>query len=371
MRRILTLLFVAVLGVATVYAQTSESKRKPKPTTTQTTAPKPAPKPVQATAPKPAPKPVTPNIESKPANKPTTAQSSTPQQKNEEDKSASNKTSIHKTNDFSSSKTNNTPKITKETFTVKGISFDMVRVEEGSFIMGAFDESEKSHSVHLKSFLIGETEVTQELWIRIMEKNPSKFKNNSNPVERVSWNDCQEFIRKLNQLTGKKFRLPTEAEWEYAARGGNLSQGHRYSGSNNIDDVAWYCNNSGDKRTNVSFSGSNSAEEAKKYKNNNCQPHPVKQKLANELGIYDMSGNVFEWCSDWWDEYSATTQSNPTGPSNGKFRIFRGGSWFWGAMFQNNASLWFDGESCKVSNRFFATQTNKYPFVGLRLVLSE
>ena len=142
-----------------------------------------------------------------------------------------------------------------------------------------------------------------------MGSNPSYFKGSDLPVETVSWDDCQTFITKLNQLTGKTFRLPTEAEWEYAARGGNQSKGYKYSGSNTIDDVAWYYDNGGSKT------------------------HAVGTKQANELGIYDMSGNVWEWCSDWYDSYGSSSQTNPTGAASGSYRVLRGGSWNYNAMF--------------------------------------
>ncbi|MGM9819337.1 MAG: formylglycine-generating enzyme family protein [Candidatus Onthomorpha sp.] len=200
--------------------------------------------------------------------------------------------------------------------TVNGVSFEMVYVEGGTFSMGATSEQgsdamvdEKPvHSVTLSDYYIGETEVTQELWEAVMGSNPSYFKgNNQRPVEKVSWNDCQKFIRKLNSLTGKSFRLPTEAEWEYAARGGKYCKYYvyKYSGSNNPDEVAWYDSNSG-KTTN-----------------------PVKTKKANKLGLYDMSGNVWEWCNDKYGSnyYKNSPQTNPTGPSKGEGRVLRGGSW--------------------------------------------
>ena len=163
-------------------------------------------------------------------------------------------------------------------FTVNGVSFEMVRVEGGTFRMGATSEQEADdwdrekpvHSVTLSSYYIGKTEVTQALWKAVMGSNPSYFKSDNQPVENVSWNDCHEFIRKLNALTGQNFRLPTEAEWEFACRGGNNSRGYKYSGSNNLGSVAWYDGNSGNKT------------------------HPVGTKAPNELGIYDMSGNVWE-----------------------------------------------------------------------------
>lgn len=186
----------------------------------------------------------------------------------------------------------------------------MVSVAGGTFTMGAtaeqgsdaYDDEKPAHKVTLSSFAIGQTEVTQELWEAVMGSNPSNFKGAKRPVEGISWNDCQTFITKLNQLTGKKFRLPTEAEWEYAARGGKSGKGYKYAGSNTIDEVAWY----GD------------------------QTHDVATKKPNELGLYDMSGNVFEWCQDWHggsNYYSSSPQTNPTGPSSGSSRVLRGGSW--------------------------------------------
>ena len=227
------------------------------------------------------------------------------------------------------------------TTTVNGVSFTMVGVEGGTFIMGATseqgsdaDSDEKpTHKVTLSSYSIGETEVTQELWKAVMGSNPSYFSDNQNPVEQISWNDCQTFITKLNQLTGKKFRLPTEAEWEFAARGGNKSKGYKYAGSNTIGNVAWYTDNSSSKT------------------------HPVKQKAANELGLYDMSGNVFEWCQDWYGSYSSSAQTNPTGASSGSSRVSRGGSWFSSA------------KDCRVSNRSYSTPSISRNSVGLRLAL--
>ncbi len=195
--------------------------------------------------------------------------------------------------------------------TVNGIKYNMVRVEGGTFRMGAtaeqdcdaYDIEKPVHSVTLSGYYIGKTEVTQALWKAVMGSNPSEFKGDNLPVENVSWYDCQEFIRKLNSLTGQNFRLPTEAEWEFACRGGNNSRGYKYSGSNYIDNVAWYTDNSGDKT------------------------HPVATKLPNELGIYDMSGNVWEWCSDLYDKYSSGAQTNPKGPESGSRRVGRGGGW--------------------------------------------
>ena len=198
------------------------------------------------------------------------------------------------------------------TFTVGGVTFKMIPVSGGTFMMGARDGEPSAgsyekplHQVTLSSFSIGETEVTQALWLAVMGSNPSYFTGDLNrPVEKVSWNDCQTFITKLNQMTGGNFRLPTEAEWEFAARGGNQSVGYIYAGSDTPDDVAWFNENSG------------------------STTHPVAQKQANELGLYDMSGNVSEWCSDWYDSeyYSVSPSVNPTGPESGYQRVSRGGN---------------------------------------------
>ncbi len=222
------------------------------------------------------------------------------------------------------------------TYTVNGVSFVMVPVEGGTFKMGSTGGNSNEspvHNVTLSSFSIGQTEVTQELWTAVMGSNPSNWVGNKLPVETVSWNDCQTFITKLNQLTGKTFRLPTEAEWEFAARGGNQSQGHKYSGSYWIDDVAWYISNSGSKT------------------------HEVATKRANELGIYDMSGNVWEWCQDWYGSYSSSAQSNPTGASSGSYRVLRGGGGDESAA------------NCRVAIRGNFTPTNSTRGIGFRLAL--
>ena len=230
----------------------------------------------------------------------------------------------------------------EQTFMVKGVEFKMIKVEGGTFSMGAtseqssdaFDKEKPVHSVTLSDYHIGETEVTQELWEAVMGSNPSWVKvNNQRPVEMVSWNDCQEFIKELNRLTGKNFRLPTEAEWEYAARGGKYSRGYKYSGSNNADEVAWYRSNSG--RT----------------------THPVKTKKANELGLYDMSGNVYEWCNDRCGDYQRYSQTNPTGLSEGEYRVLRGGGW-----------CYFD-MGVRVSRRDYLTPGYRHIIIGLRLAL--
>ena len=224
-----------------------------------------------------------------------------------------------------------------------GISIDMVRVEAGTFTMGATREMKNpdieekpKHQVTLTNdYYIGKYEVTQALWQAVMGNNPSDFKGDNLPVENVSWDDCQKFISKLNSITGKNFRLPTEAEWEYAARGGKKSRGYQYSGSNNISDVAWYEDNSGRKT------------------------HAVGTKQANELGIYDMSGNVYEWCQDWKGSYSKSSQTNPTGANSGSYRVLRGGGLVYGAWF------------CRSSFRCCDSPDGRNGSLGLRLVLSE
>lgn len=224
---------------------------------------------------------------------------------------------------------------------VKGIGFNMIRVEGGSFMMGAtaeqgttVEEVERPiHKVVLSSYYIGETEVTQSLWKAVMGENPSHFIDSEKPVESISWQDCQRFINKLNELTGLCFRLPTEAEWEFAARGGNRSKGYRFSGSSDIEQVAWVLSNSKDAT------------------------HRVKQKKANELGLYDMSGNVLEWCQDVLCRYKSAEAHNPCGKAKSEFRVNRGGS------FCNSAGR------CRVSFRNASAYKNSSPILGLRLAL--
>ena len=250
-------------------------------------------------------------------------------------------------------------------FDVNGVSFKMIKVEGGTFNMGAqkdypdrinydseaYGDESPVHPVTLSDYYIGETEVTQELWQAVMGSNPSCFEGPQKPVEQVSWNGCDDFIKELNRLTGKNFRLPTEAEWEYAARGGNKSNGYKYSGSNTIGDVAWYYENSGDSQL-------DDVTWPEGLESNNCRTHDVKTKSPNELGIYDMSGNVWEWCSDAWYHYEENEQTNPKFEgSSGSGRVLRGGSWINLARF------------CRVSNRL-----NYYPdyrcyYSGFRLVL--
>ena len=201
-----------------------------------------------------------------------------------------------------------------ETFDVNGVTFNMVKVEGGTFLMGdtslTMFYEEPIHEVTLSDYYIGETEVTQALWQAVMGSNPSEFKGNDLlPVECVSWDDCQEFIAKLNTLTGRQFRLPTEAQWEYAARGGNRSEGYIFSGRDNLDDVGWYCDNAD------LFVDDRGLRQ-------------VATKAPNELGLYDMSGNVYEWCQDWLyedGEYARTDPTDPWGP--GTWRVIRGGCW--------------------------------------------
>ncbi len=213
----------------------------------------------------------------------------------------------------------------------------MIFVEGGTFQMGSSSgESDEKpvHSVTLSAFNIGKYEVTQAQWTAVMGNNPSSFSGCENcPVENVSWNEVQDFIRKLNAQTGKNYRLPTEAEWEYAANGGKASRGYTYSGSNDLGSVAWNTDNSGSKT------------------------HTVGGKQANELGIYDMSGNVWEWCSDWYGTYNSYSETNPTGASSGQFRVLRGGSWY---HFAHN---------CRTALRFWNNPDDRYFNYGFRLVL--
>ena len=204
--------------------------------------------------------------------------------------------------------------VTDNTITVNGVSLNMIQVDGGTFEMGSnYGESDEKpvRDVTLDGYWIAETEVTQALWKAVMgiDKGWSDDygKGSNYPAYNVSYNEAVDFCEKLNELTEYKygFRLPTEAEWEYAARGGKKSNGYKYSGSNNIDDVAWYVDNSG------------------------CVAHPVKSKKCNELGLYDMSGNLWEWCWDWYGSsyYSNSPSNNPTGPKSGDYRVLRGGSW--------------------------------------------
>ena len=228
-----------------------------------------------------------------------------------------------------------------KTYTVGGVSFKMVSVGGGTFTMGATAEQGTNyplsdeypiHDVTLSHFWIGQTEVTEALWTAVMGSNPSiKVLGDNYPVDNVTWEDCQTFIGKLNELTGEKFRLPTEAEWEFAARGGTLSKGYMFSGSNTGSDVTWYAYSS--------------------------SKHVVATKAANELGLYDMSGNINEWCNDWYYSkyYSYSPINNPAGPPSGEYRVYRGGSW--------GSSLGY----CRVSTRSYYTPTTSNKYLGLRL----
>jgi formylglycine-generating enzyme required for sulfatase activity len=226
---------------------------------------------------------------------------------------------------------------------VFNIDIEMVFVDGGTFTMGCTSEQgsdcwsyeSPTHQVTLSSFSIGKYPVTQAQWVAVMGSNPSHFKGDNLPVEYVSWNDIvNDFIPKLNALTGKTYRLPTESEWEFAARGGNSSKRYRYSGSNSIGDVAWYSSNSG------------------------RATRPVGTKQSNELGLFDMSGNVWEWVGDWDGSYTSTSKTNPTGPALGSYREVRGGSWD------------DDAGNCRVSNRGINAPGDRYYGIGFRLVLS-
>lgn len=191
---------------------------------------------------------------------------------------------------------------------VNGVTLNLIKVEGGTFLMGkdnGFYEEWPPHYVTLSSdYYIGQTEVTQALWSAIMNYNNSDYKGDNLPVNNVSWTECQVFIDSLKKLTGKTFAFPTEAQWEFAARGGNKSHGYIYSGGNVIGNVAWYSYNSLNRI------------------------HSVGMKQSNELGLCDMSGNVCEWCADWYGYYSSSSQTDPTGPSSGSDRVYRGGHFY-------------------------------------------
>ena len=232
-------------------------------------------------------------------------------------------------------------------FTINNdVVFTMVLVEGGTFEMGATaeqgeddpDENEYPvHVVNLSPYYICQTEVTQQLWRIVMDTNPAMILGEKTlPVDCVKWDMCQKFISALNDIVGQdfKFRMPTEAEWEFAARGGNRSRGYKYSGSDNLDDVAWYGSNAEGKT------------------------HPVGTKKPNELGLYDMSGNLWEWCYDWLGEYEPDEQTNPAGPDEGYHRVMRGGSWTYGQNF------------CRVSRRNYTSNVIGVSNCGLRLAMS-
>ena len=262
---------------------------------------------------------------------------STPEKKQSTSTSSSQRSSSSSSSNSSTSNNSNLQSILNE------LANNMVYVQGGTFTMGATSEQgsdtqsdeKPTHQVTLSSYYIGRTEVTQELWEAVMGSNPSKFTGNRKPVENVSWNDCKTFISKLNSITGKNYRFPTEAEWEFACRGGNRSNGYKYSGSNILGNVAWYYDNSG------------------------STTHEVGTKSPNELGLYDMSGNVWEWCSDWYGNYSSSSQTNPTGASSGSHRVLRGGGWLNGAWYFRS------------SNRENYYPGDRFNGLGLRLCLSE
>ncbi|MBL7785489.1 MAG: SUMF1/EgtB/PvdO family nonheme iron enzyme [Chitinophagales bacterium] len=249
------------------------------------------------------------------------------------------------TPDFEVMQSNEPPTITIKVANpiIHQLESNMVYVERGKLErlieVGLFQrilgKTNQQIEVNLDSYYIGKYPVTQAEWQAVMGNNPSHFKGDNLPVEQVSWHDVQLFLQKLQQLTGNTYRLPTEAEWEYAARGGNKSQGYKYAGSNSLSSVAWYDDNSGSKT------------------------HTVGQKQANELGICDMSGNVWEWCSDWYDEdyYANSPANNPTGPTSGIYRVIRGGSWSSSAQY------------CRVAIRNDRTPGNRYDYLGFRLAL--
>ena len=235
-----------------------------------------------------------------------------------------------------------------ETITVNGVSFNMVYVASGTFEMGApteayynVDHCRPVHQVTLSEYYIGQTEVTQELWTAVMGSNPSYYvESNQQPVHMITWANCQTFITKLNQLTGKTFRLPTEAEWEYAARGADKTHGYDYAGGTqeDLDAICWNSHNTG--QDNFTYGA-----------------HPVAMKRPNEIGLYDMSGNVEEWLNDWYAAYTADAQVNPKGPSTGTNRCVRGG------CYSHN---WWD---LRVYQRHSCKPTDKLTFYGMRLAM--
>ena len=221
-------------------------------------------------------------------------------------------------------------------FTIGDCCFKMIKIEHGTFNMGA---GKDTHQVTLtKDYYMGETQVTQALWKAVTGDKPSFFEGENRPVAQGSWEDCQYFIRKLNkklsfQLGNMRFRMPTEAEWEFAARGGNNSKGYQYSGSDNIDKVAW---------------------------NRRCATNDVATKLPNELGLYDMSGNIYEWCYDWYDDYPGIAEIDPTGSECGIYqRVCRGGTWKDGTT---KCRLWYRNSEAYYRKNYFN---------GLRLAMSE
>ncbi|MCQ2189107.1 MAG: formylglycine-generating enzyme family protein [Paludibacteraceae bacterium] len=233
-----------------------------------------------------------------------------------------------------------------KTVIVNGVSFKMKKVEAGTFTMGAKEDDpygevfkEIPHQVTLtKDFYIAETECTQELWAAVMGNNPSRFKGEQYPVDGIEWDNAQAFISKINELTGEHFRLPTEAEWEYAAKGGNKSKGYLYAGADSLNDIAWYAGNA-----------------VFEYNKPGYGTHPVATKEPNELGLYDMSGSVWEWCEDSFSDYTAEDVTDPLA-KGGRPYVFRGGGWD------------FNDYYCRVSHHMLPG--NRYYDVGLRLCLT-
>lgn len=234
----------------------------------------------------------------------------------------------------------------KRVFQVGAIKFTMVEVAGGTFTMGCTGEQGKeckndeqpAHEVTLSDFYMAECEVTQGLWRAVMGSYPCKFSGNNVAADCISWDDAVDFIEKLNARLGTTgFRLPTEAEWEYAARGGRKSKGYKYSGSDDVEEVAWYESNAESK------------------------PQFVMGKKPNEIGLYDMSGNVREWCSDWYGPYDDKAVTDPQGPENGEDKCLRGGGW------GTTATI------CRTSRRLFGDRTNanRGNGHGLRLVFVE
>ena len=208
-------------------------------------------------------------------------------------------------------------------------SLQMVEVEGGSFMMGSGrrERERPIHEVELSSFFLSQYAVSQALWTEVMGENPSEFKGSELPVESISWNDCQDFLKKLNGRLGLEvpftYRLPTEAEWEYAARGGKYANQAEYAGSGVLKEVGWFGQFLGDE------------------KNTHGQTEVCGLRIPNELGLYDMSGNVREWCWDWYGSYSSGSLKDPQGPESGSRRVLRGGAWF------------YDADFCRVAFRFY------------------
>lgn len=237
--------------------------------------------------------------------------------------------------------------ISEKTIDVNGTKIVMVEIPAGEFLMGSavpgyIKHEYPQHKVIIsKPFYLGKYEVTQTQWMKVMGSNPSFFKRKRTegprPVEDVCWNDVQEFITKLNAMTGQKFRLPTEAEWEYACRAGSTTRYFFGDDMDGIDEYAWYMDNS------------------------DYRSHPVGLKKPNSFGLYDIIGNVWEWCSDYYGKnyYSVSPETDPKGPGSGKYRVIRGGGWHWPGM------------GLRSSHRYYHAPTYKYANTGLRLALDK